>query len=102
MFDKRVQDLLDAMTTEERLQFDHGIIARFNGTEQADAWLQRKRIEDELADMSESEQLDFYLKAFREELEREIENDGNNAQSVSTINNRQRRGIQGDGTGRKG
>lgn len=75
MFSEPVQSLLDAMTKEERLQFDHGIIARFNGTERADAWLLEKRLKDKLADMSESEQIDFYFKAILGELEREIEND---------------------------
>ena len=38
MFSERVQALLDAMTWEERLDFDYEILSRFNGTEAADAW----------------------------------------------------------------
>lgn len=55
MFDKRVEDLLAAMTKEERLMFDFNIIARFNGTERAEEWLFEKRLKEARGERKDNE-----------------------------------------------
>ena len=45
MYNERVKSLLDQMTWGERLDFDRDIMARFTGTEHADAWHFRKLLE---------------------------------------------------------